>query len=72
MADTDVTPEIVRAMLALHGLQFGPPEIARLTPLVRRQVELVRELQAMDLPDGDPRDMAYIRDLRLPWPSSPG
>jgi hypothetical protein len=62
----ELTDEMLRAMLLEYvGVEFGPEEIAHLRPLVERQLERLRELQAIDLGGDDPRTTHYIVDLRL-------
>lgn len=61
-----LTDETLRVLLKEYlGADFGPAEIERLRPLVERQLERMRELQALDLGGDDPRTMHYINDRRL-------
>jgi hypothetical protein len=61
-----LTNESLREMLIQYlGLDPGPSEIERLRPLVERQMERMRALQALDLGGDDPRTMRYITDNRL-------
>ena len=47
------------------GVELEPAILERLLPIVERQMERMRELQAIDLGDDEPRSMPYINDLRL-------
>ena len=69
-----LSTETLREMLIQSiGFDPGPAEVERLRPLVARQQERLRALQALDLGGDDPRTMRYITDNRLDWPgASPG
>jgi hypothetical protein len=63
--------ETLRELLLQYlGLDPGPAEIARLQPLVARQMERMHALHAIDLGGEDPRDTFFIADFRL-QPSPP-
>lgn len=47
------------------GVEFDQETLGRLLPLIERQLERMRELQAIDLGPDEPRSMHYINDLRL-------
>jgi hypothetical protein len=67
-----MTNETLRELLMQYlGLDPGPAEIERLRPLVEKQQERLRALQALDLGGEDPRTMFYVTDTRL-TPPSPG
>ena len=61
-----LTSETLRELLIQYiGFDIGPEEAERLRPLLERQLERMRELQALDLGGDDPRTMSYIADRRL-------
>lgn len=60
-----LTIETLREMARGYlGVELEPAILERLLPLVERQMERMRELQAIDLGEDDPRTMPYINDLR--------
>jgi hypothetical protein len=60
-----MTTETLRVLLKEYiGVEFPEDEVERLLPLYERQLERMRELQALDLGGDDPRTMAYINDRR--------
>jgi hypothetical protein len=52
-------------LIQVFGTDFGTEEVEHLRPLLERQMERMRELQALDLGGDDPRTMFYITDRRL-------
>jgi hypothetical protein len=61
-----LTIDTLRVMAQEYlGVELEPAILERLLPLVERQMARMRELQAIDLGEDDPRTMPYINDLRL-------
>ncbi len=61
-----LTLDVLRVMVREYlGVEFDQETLERLLPLVDRQMERMRELQALNLGSDDPRSMHYINDLRL-------
>ncbi|MBU6430428.1 MAG: hypothetical protein KGR26_15535, partial [Cyanobacteria bacterium REEB65] len=66
MDDSGMSLETVRELIRNYlGLELDEDDLARIQARLSQQLKLIRQLEALELGEADPRQFHYIADRRL-------